>query len=386
MEPKAATGPLVAVPDSLLVIAGWGLLPRLVLEGARAAGVRRLCVLGFRGSCPRSLRPLCDRFERIPLGSLALFLERARAAECPHVVLAGQIHPMSLLHARFDASAKAELAKMPVRNAHTAFGRIVELLAESGMETLPASLFLAGHLPEAGLLTQHAPDERVARDIRYGLSIARDVGDADIGQTVVVKEGVVMAVEAIEGILASDPDRVVVVDEAYIDFGGVSCIPLIKKYPNLLVTRTFSKSRSMAGARLGFAVGCEALIGDLNTLRYSTNPYNVNSLTLALGLGTVLEESYTQRNCAEIIRVRELTAERLKALGFRLTDSKANFLFARSDRIPGGELYRRLKERGVLVRHFDKPRIDDYNRITIGTEAQMDALLEAIKAILEERT
>jgi histidinol-phosphate aminotransferase len=198
--------------------------------------------------------------------------------------------------------------------------------------------------------------------------------------------GMLLPVEAIEGILASDPDRVVVVDEAYIDFGGVSCIPLIKKYPNLLVTRTFSKSRSMAGARLGFAVGCEALIGDLNTLRYSTNPYNVNSLTLALGLGTVLEESYTQRNCAEIIRVRELTAEKLKALGFRLTDSKANFLFARSDRIPGGELYRKLKERGVLVRHFDKPRIDDYNRITIGTEAQMDALVEAIKAILEERT
>ncbi len=198
--------------------------------------------------------------------------------------------------------------------------------------------------------------------------------------------GMLLPVEAIEGILASDPDRVVVVDEAYIDFGGVSCIPLIKKYPNLLVTRTFSKSRSMAGARLGFAVGCEALIGDLNTLRYSTNPYNVNSLTLALGLGTVLEESYTQRNCAEIIRVREQTAERLKALGFRMMDSKANFLFARSDRISGGELYRRLKERGVLVRHFDKPRIDDYNRITIGTEAQMDALLEAIKAILEERT
>ena len=199
MEPKASPAPVVAVPDSLLVIAGWGLLPRLVLEGARKAGVRRLCVLGFRGSCPRSLRPLGGRFERIPLGSLALFLERARAAECRHVVLAGQIHPMSLLHARFDAPARAELAKMPVRNAHTAFGRIVELLAESGMETLPASLFLAGHLPEAGLLTRTAPDERVARDIRYGLSIAREVGDADIGQTVVVKEGVVMAVEAIEG-------------------------------------------------------------------------------------------------------------------------------------------------------------------------------------------
>ena len=196
----SATPPSIAsVPETLLVVAGWGLLPRLVLEGARAAGVRRLCVLGFRGSCPRSLRSLCDRFERIPLGSLTLFLERARAAECPQVVLAGQIHPMSLLHARFDEAARAELARMPVRNAHTAFGRVVARLAEAGLETLPASCFLAGHLPEEGPLTHHVPDERVARDIRYGLEIARAMGDADVGQTVVVKEGVVMAVEAIEG-------------------------------------------------------------------------------------------------------------------------------------------------------------------------------------------
>ena len=197
--------------------------------------------------------------------------------------------------------------------------------------------------------------------------------------------GILLPVGEIESILEADPDRVVVVDEAYVDFGGESCIPLIRKYPNLLVTQTFSKSRSMAGARLGFGVGNEELIRDLNTLRYSTNPYNVNSMTLALGLGTVLEESYTQKNCAEIVRVREKAARGLKALGFTLTDSKANFLFARSDRIPGGELYLRLKEQGVLVRHFDKPRIADYNRITVGTEAQMNTLLEAVKAILEER-
>ncbi len=196
--------------------------------------------------------------------------------------------------------------------------------------------------------------------------------------------GKVMNAEDIESIVASDPDRVVVIDEAYIDFGGVSCIPLIRKYPNLLVTQTFSKSRSMAGARLGFGVGNEALIRDLNTLRYSTNPYNVNSMTLALGLGTVLEEAYTQRNCSEIIRVREKAADALRTLGFTLTDSKANFLFARSDRIPGKELYLKLKERGILIRHFDIPRITDWNRITVGTEAQMNTLLEAVKAILEE--
>ena len=198
--------------------------------------------------------------------------------------------------------------------------------------------------------------------------------------------GKLMSVSDIESIVASAPERVVVIDEAYIDFGGVSCIPLIRKYDNLLVTQTFSKSRSMAGARLGFGVGNEALIRDLNTLHYSTNPYNVNSMTLALGLGTVLEEAYTQRNCAELIRVREQTAARLKALGFTMPESKANFLFVHSDRIGGEELYLKLKERGILVRHFTTPRIADYNRITIGTEAQMDTLLEAVKAILEERT
>ena len=196
--------------------------------------------------------------------------------------------------------------------------------------------------------------------------------------------GKAMRSEEIESIVASDPDRVVVIDEAYVDFGGVSCIPLIRKYDNLLVTQTFSKSRSMAGARLGFGVGSEALIRDLNTMRYSTNPYNVNSMTLALGLGTVLEEAYTQKNCAEIIRVREKTADALKALGFTMPESKANFLFVRTDRIGGEELYLKLKERGILVRHFTKPRIADYNRITIGTEAQMSILLEAITAILEE--
>ena len=196
--------------------------------------------------------------------------------------------------------------------------------------------------------------------------------------------GMLLPTEAIEEILKSDPARLVVVDEAYIDFGGVSCLPLIRKYDNLLITQTFSKSRSMAGARLGFGVGNEALIRDLNTLRYSTNPYNVNSMTLALGLGTVLEEAYTQKNCAEIIRVREKTARALKDLGFNLTDSAANFLFARSDRIGGEALYRKLKERGILIRHFDKPRIRDWNRITVGTEAQMETLLAAIRAILEE--
>ena len=196
--------------------------------------------------------------------------------------------------------------------------------------------------------------------------------------------GILLPVEEIEALLRADPDRLVVVDEAYVDFGGESCVPLIHKYDNLLVTQTFSKSRSMAGARLGYGIACESLIRDLNTIRYSTNPYNVNSMTLALGLGTLLDPDYTKRNCAEIIRVREKTAEALRALGFTLTDSRANFLFARWDRLGGEELYLRLKERGVLVRHFTLPRIADYNRITVGAEAQMEALLGAIRSIQEE--
>ena len=197
MQDAPAQSP--AVPRSLLVVAGWGAYPRLVIENARRAGVGRIAVLGFWGSCSRSLRPLCDSFDRIPLGSLALFLERARAAECESVILAGQIHPLSLLRARYDDMARAEMARLPALNAHTAFGRVSDLLAENGLSVLPASLFMAGHLPGPGILTARAPDERESRDIRYGLDIARQIGDADIGQTVVVRGGVIMAVEAFEG-------------------------------------------------------------------------------------------------------------------------------------------------------------------------------------------
>lgn len=190
---------LPALPKSLLVIAGWGEYPRYVLENARRAGVERLAVLGFLGSCSRRLRPLCDRFDRIPLGSLTLFLQQARAAECEAVLMAGQIHPMSLLRARYDDAARAEISRLPALNAHSAFGRISDLLGEAGMSVLPASYFMAAHLPAPGILTQRAPDERESRDIRYGLEIARTIGDADIGQTVVVKNGVILAVEAFEG-------------------------------------------------------------------------------------------------------------------------------------------------------------------------------------------
>ncbi len=194
--------------------------------------------------------------------------------------------------------------------------------------------------------------------------------------------GLLLSVGEIESILRANPDNVVVVDEAYIDFGGSSCVPLIHRYDNLLVTQTFSKSRSMAGARLGLGLGSPGLIRDLNTIKYSTNPYNINSMTLALGIGTLLDRDYTCRCCKAVSENRDWTAAQLRQRGFTVLDSAANFLFAKTERMEGGALYEALKNRGVLVRHFDKPRITRYNRITIGTRAQSMALLDALDWIL----
>ena len=196
--------------------------------------------------------------------------------------------------------------------------------------------------------------------------------------------GLSLTLPEIEGILKSNPNAVVAIDEAYVDFGGESAYPLMEKYENLMVVRTFSKSRSMAGARLGYALGPAALIADLEKIKYSVNPYNVNRLTLRLGEATVDAESYYREKCAAIMATRERTAEALAALGFTVLPSKTNFLFVRSDKIGGRALYEKLKDRGILVRHFGNPRIADYIRLTIGTDAQMDACLAAIRAILEE--
>lgn len=196
--------------------------------------------------------------------------------------------------------------------------------------------------------------------------------------------GIALKPAEIEKILESNPDNVVIIDEAYIDFGGESCVPLIKKYDNLLVTQTFSKSRSMAGARLGFGIGCRALISDLNTLRFSTNPYNINSMTMAQGIGAIEDEEYTANNCAVIAENREFFAGELKKQGYILTPSSTNFVFAKHPDIPGKVMYKKLREKGFLVRHFSKPRLTDFNRITVGTREQMEALLKAMNEITEE--
>ena len=194
--------------------------------------------------------------------------------------------------------------------------------------------------------------------------------------------GMALSRDAIEGIVKANPDSVVVVDEAYVDFGAESCVGLTKIYPNLLVVQTYSKSRSMAGARLGYAIGNAELIRDLETVKFSTNPYNVNRLTLRAGVQAIAEQDYYTENCKKIMATRAYTKEKLEKLGFTVLDSRSNFLFARKPGTDGGAIYRGLKERGVLVRHFDKDPIRDYNRITIGTQEQMDIFLTKLEELL----
>ena len=187
----------------------------------------------------------------------------------------------------------------------------------------------------------------------------------------------------IEQILQQNPYNVVVVDEAYVDFGTESCVPLIREYDNLLVTQTFSKSRSMAGARLGIGIANQELIRDLKTIQFSTNPYNIDSVTMAAGTACVENDEYNTDNCRRIIETREWTRKQLEDLGFEVTPSKTNFLFARHPAISGEDLYLKLKEQGILIRHFSVERIKDYNRITIGTREDMETVTEKIRKILK---
>ena len=197
--------------------------------------------------------------------------------------------------------------------------------------------------------------------------------------------GIALSKADIEKIVASNPDNVVVVDEAYVDFGAESSVSLTKKYDNVLVCQTFSKSRSLAGARLGFGIGSKALINDLNTIKYSTNPYNINRMTMAAGIGALCDEEYFEKNCLKIAENREQTRRELQKLGFWVTDSKANFIFAKSDKIGGKDLYLSLKEKGVLIRHFETPLLKDYNRITVGSKEQMEEFIKTVREILEEK-
>ena len=194
--------------------------------------------------------------------------------------------------------------------------------------------------------------------------------------------GISIPVWQIEEILKTNPASLVLIDEAYVDFGGESCLPLVARYDNLLVTRTFSKSRCLAGGRLGYAFANPAIIADLEKIKFSTNPYNINRLTLLLGSATVDAEPYYQEKCREIMETRAWTAKQLEKLGFFVLPSDTNFLFARTGKMDGGQLYETLKSKGILVRHFSNPRISQYNRITIGTKKQMETLIAALKEVL----
>lgn len=196
--------------------------------------------------------------------------------------------------------------------------------------------------------------------------------------------GLILSTEQVEAIVKNNPDNVVLIDEAYIDFGGTSCAPLVSKYDNLLVVQTFSKSRSLAGARLGFAVGNKDLIADLEKIKYSTNPYSINRLSLLAGAAAVNSPAYYKEKCGEIVKVREFAKAELKKQGFFVTDSFANFLFVKKEGVSGEYIYRKLREKGILVRHFNTPEIADFNRITVGTKEQMNALIEALKTIEKE--
>ena len=188
----------------------------------------------------------------------------------------------------------------------------------------------------------------------------------------------------IQRLLEADPDRVVIVDEAYVDFGAESCVPMIFRYDNLLVVQTMSKSRSLAGGRVGYALGSPALIEALNRVKYSFHPYNVNRLSMLAGAAAVEDDAYFQKCTAAVAGNREWTRKELEALGFTVLPSSANFLFAKSDSISGEDLYRRLKENGILVRWFDADRIRDYVRITIGSLEQMVALVDQLDQMMQE--
>ena len=176
----------------------------------------------------------------------------------------------------------------------------------------------------------------------------------------------------------------VIVDEAYVDFGGESCVPLIDRYENLLVVQTFSKSRQLAGARLGLAMGNAKLIADLNRVKFSLNPYNINRLTLKAGQAALEDVAYFDKTRAAIVETRAWTKQQLESRGFAVLDSRSNFLFASTNRKDGGTLYKELKQNGILVRHFDAPRIANWLRITIGTPEQMQTLMDTLDKIMEE--
>ena len=194
--------------------------------------------------------------------------------------------------------------------------------------------------------------------------------------------GLALTLDQIEMILRAHPDDVVLIDEAYVDFGAESAVKLLDRYDNLLVVQTFSKSRALAGGRLGFALGSPALIADLNTIKFSFHPYNCDRLIQAIGIASVQDAEYMRACTGRIIATREMCKAELRDMGCDVTDSLGNFLFVRLPGFAGGDAYRALRERGILVRWFDVESIRDWLRITVGSEEEMQILLGTVRDLL----
>ena len=195
--------------------------------------------------------------------------------------------------------------------------------------------------------------------------------------------GVEMPLEDVEEIIRHNQDVIVIVDEAYVDFGGKSALPLIEKYDNLLVVQTFSKSRSLAGMRIGFACGNEKLIKYLNDVKYSFNSYTMDRTALAAGVAAVKDQASFQETCTTIIETREWTKKELKALGFSFQDSMSNFIFAAHETCPAGKIFEALREKHIYVRYFPKGRTNNFLRITIGTQEEMQTFINVLKDYLK---
>ena len=194
--------------------------------------------------------------------------------------------------------------------------------------------------------------------------------------------GIAESVEFFEDIIVHNKNSIVIIDEAYVDFGATSCIELLSKYDNLIVVRTFSKSRSMAGSRIGYALASKEIITALHNVKYSYNSYTMDSVTIKLGVEAIKDEKYFRDNLDKVMCTRNWTCDKLEELGFEVFDSSANFLFVKPSEITAKELFEKLKERNIYVRYFNKPRIDNYLRISIGTDSEMQALIDAIAEII----
>ena len=229
------------------------------------------------------------------------------------------------------------------------------------------------------------PYERLPLDEDFRIR-TEDYADRECGGIVIANPnaptGILLSLSEVERIVSANRDVVIIVDEAYIDFGGESALPLLEKYENLLVVQTCSKSRAMAGMRIGFAFGREKLIGYLSDCRFSFNSYPMNRPALAAGTAAIKEDAYFRKICDKIIETRERVKGELKELGFSFADSRTNFVFAAHERVPAREIFEMLKEKGIYVRYFAKPRIDNHLRITIGTDEEMDRLIAVLREYL----